>query len=141
MPLRGRGVVVTGILLWKSGVMWRPMLLTKVPGFFKTRRDSLMKANPNAVFIFPSNEEVLRNPDVHYGFRQESNFHYLSGFEEPESFLVLAPSGSKAGTHRMILFVRKRDKEMEMWEGARYGTEGFSCRLGLPLGPDEELGA
>jgi Xaa-Pro aminopeptidase len=69
------------------------MLLKQVPGYFKARRDALMKANPSAVFIFPSNEEVLRNPDVHYPFRQESNFYYLTGFEEPESFLVLAPAG------------------------------------------------
>lgn len=84
-----------------------------------------MKANFGAVFIFPSNDEVLRNPDVHYPFRQESNFYYLTGFEEPESFLVLAPAGSQqAGSFKTVLFVRKRDPEKEMWEGERYGTEG-----------------
>jgi Xaa-Pro aminopeptidase len=100
------------------------MLLKKVPAFFKERRERLMSAYPSAVFIFPSSEEVLRNPDVHYPFRQESNFYYLSGFEEPESFLVLAPSKSRPGSHRSVLFVRKRDPEKEMWEGERYGIEG-----------------
>src|SRR3954466_4574739 len=99
------------------------MLLSQVPGYFKARRDSLMKAHPDSVFIFPSNEEVLRNPDVTYPFRQESNFYYLTGFEEAESFLVLAP-GTTAGSHKMILFVRRRDPEKEMWEGERYGIEG-----------------
>jgi Xaa-Pro aminopeptidase len=97
------------------------MLLSKVPGYFKTRRDALMRAHPESVFIFPSNREVLRNPDVHYPFRQESNFYYLSGFEEPESVLVLASTGGK---NRTILFVRKRDPEKELWEGERYGTDG-----------------
>ncbi|MGZ3708384.1 MAG: aminopeptidase P N-terminal domain-containing protein, partial [Bdellovibrionota bacterium] len=93
------------------------MLLSKAPSFFKARRDSLMKAHPEAVFVFPSSEEVLRNPDVHFPFRQESNFFYLSGFEEPESFLVLAKK-------KTTLFVRKRDLEKEMWEGERYGIDG-----------------
>lgn len=99
------------------------MLLSNIPAYFKSRRERLMKAHPDAVFIFPSPEEFLRNPDVTHPFRQESNFYYLSGFEEPESVLVLAPSKT-TGTHRMTLFVRRRDVEKEMWEGERYGTEG-----------------
>lgn len=99
------------------------MLLSQVPSYFKARRDALMKTHPGSVFVFPANAEVLRNPDVHYPFRQESNFFYLSGFDEPESFLVLSPA-SGAGSHRMTLFVRKRDAEKEMWEGERYGVEG-----------------
>ena len=88
-----------------------------------------MKANPGAVFILPSNAEVLRNPDVPYPFRQESNFQYLSGFDEPESFLVLAPSKG-AGSHRMALFVRRRDPTREMWDGERYGIEGATRVFG-----------
>jgi Xaa-Pro aminopeptidase len=102
------------------------MLLSHAPGYFKQRRESLMEKAPGSVFIFAANEEVLRNPDVHYPYRQESNFQYLSGFDEPESFLVLAPAGSQTvgQRHRMVLFVRRRDIEKEMWEGERYGTEG-----------------
>lgn len=92
------------------------MLLSNVPGYFKARRDRLMKAHPGAAFILPANREFLRNVDVNYEFRQESNFYYLTGFEEPESFLVLA--GGKT-----TFFVRKRNPEMEMWEGERYGTD------------------
>jgi Xaa-Pro aminopeptidase len=98
--------------------------LKQVPGHFKARREALLNANPSSVFIFPSAEEFLRNPDVHHPFRQESGFYYLTGFEEPESFLVLAPSKSSPGSHRMVLFLRHRDPEKEMWEGERYGTEG-----------------
>jgi Xaa-Pro aminopeptidase len=93
------------------------MLLSKVPAYFKSRRDALLKQYPHSTFIFPSNAEILRNPDVTYPFRQESNFFYLSGFEEPESCLVI-------GGGKMTLFVRKRDLEKEMWEGERYGVEG-----------------
>ncbi len=93
------------------------MLLSHVPGYFKARRDRLMQAHPTAAFLLPSSEELLRNPDVHFPFRQESNFYYLTGFEEPESFLLLAKG-------KTILFVRRRDPEKEIWEGERYGTEG-----------------
>lgn len=105
------------------------MLLTKIPSFFAARREKLTKSNPGAVFILPSNAEILRNPDVTYPFRQESNFYYLSGFDEPESFLVLAPSKG-TGTYKMVLFVRRRDPLKEMWEGERYGVEGATKVFG-----------
>ncbi|NDD90600.1 M24 family metallopeptidase [bacterium] len=102
------------------------MLLSHAPAYFKQRREALLERAPGSIFIFPANEEVLRNPDVHYGYRQESHFQYLSGFEEPEAFLVVAPAASQSAgvKHRMVLFVRRRDQEKEMWEGERYGTEG-----------------
>jgi Xaa-Pro aminopeptidase len=104
----------------------RNMLLTHIPQYFKARRDRLMNAHPGAAFLFPSAQERLRNPDVPFPFRQESNFYYLSGFDEPESFLALVPAAStpKGSAYRTILFVRKRDPEKEMWEGERYGIEG-----------------
>ncbi len=102
------------------------MLLSSLPGFFKTRRDTLMKKTESegAAFIFPAAREVLRNPDVAFPFRQESNFFYLTGFEEPEAWVVLVPGASKGAAFKTILFVRRRDPVMEIWEGERYGTEG-----------------
>lgn len=105
------------------------MLLSKIPGFFKSRRDALMKANPRSAFILHSPPEFIRNPDVHFPFRQESNFFYLSGFEEAESCMVLAPRVNGPG-YQYTLFVRKRDLEKEMWEGERHGTEGASKVFG-----------
>lgn len=99
------------------------MLTMKMPSYFKERRNQLMKQNPHSIFIFPSADEVLRNPDVYFGFRQESNFYYLTGFEEPESFLVLAPTPKQPNGYKTILFVRKRDPDKELWEGERYGVD------------------
>ncbi len=77
-----------------------------------------------ACFLFPAALESLRNPDVHHSYRQESNFYYFTGFEEPGSFLVLLAGSPVPGkNHRMILFVRPRDCEKELWEGERCGTE------------------
>ena len=99
------------------------MLATRIPSYYKARRDALMKANRDSVFILPAAPEAVRNSDVTYPYRQESYFHYLSAFSEPESFLVLAPTGA-SGSYKMALFVRHRDPEKEMWLGERYGVEG-----------------
>jgi Xaa-Pro aminopeptidase len=102
------------------------MLKTSVPHYFKARREALIQANPGAAFIFPAGAEVLRNPDVFYPHRQESNFYYLSGFAEPESWLVITPEKNGPGASRMTLFVRQNDPEKEMWQGERHGTQGAS---------------
>lgn len=93
------------------------MLKSSVPTFFKSRRQRLTQGQPDSVFLFPAAPEVLRNPDVPHPYRQETNFYYLTGFDEPESFLVVTPTK----TH---LFVRPKDPEMEIWEGERYGIDG-----------------
>jgi Xaa-Pro aminopeptidase len=95
------------------------MLVQKIPAFFKQRREALLSRPEaaGAAFLFPAAPEYIRNNDVHHPFRQDSNFYYFSGFDEPESFLLLLPK-------KTVLFVRKRDQVKEMWEGERYGVEG-----------------
>src|SRR5687768_4753484 len=81
---------------------------------FKRRRDQLIKNMQDGVAIFPSAPTFLRNGDVHHGYRQHSDFFYLTGFEEPGS-LALIIKGH--GDHSFVLFVPKRDKVMEIWNG------------------------
>lgn len=83
-----------------------------------------MAAHSGAVFIFPSNPDMVRNSDVHYPFRQDSHFFYLTGLEEADACIVLAPSKTKPGGYKFVLFLQPRDPEREMWEGERYGIEG-----------------
>ena len=53
---------------------------------YAARRDRLLAAiGPDSVAIIPSSREVIRNRDAHYRFRQDSDFLYLSGFNEPDS--------------------------------------------------------
>jgi Xaa-Pro aminopeptidase len=115
-------------------VIWNyygdPMLLTQIPTSFKQRRDRLMQAHPQSLFIFPSNLESVRNSDVYYPFRQSSTFYYLSGFDEPHSYIVLAPSQTHSQGYQYILFTQTRDPEKEMWEGERYGVQGATAIFG-----------
>jgi len=89
---------------------------------FADRRAAFMeKIDPNGIAIFPSKPVYLRNLDIEYPYRQESNFYYLSGFEEPESMLVINPSHPK---YKYIMYVRKRDRRRETYDGPRAGVEG-----------------
>jgi Xaa-Pro aminopeptidase len=85
------------------------------------RRQLMRMMGENSIAILPSAPVLLRNRDVEHGFRQDSDFYYLSGFPEPESVIVMAP-GRKQGQY--ILFCRERDRKKETWDGRRYGPEG-----------------
>lgn len=99
---------------------------------FAARRRALMDAvGSDAVVIVPSSVEQVRNRDVHYPFRQDSDFRYLTGFNEPDALLVLAPGHAEGEYH---VFCRPRDREREIWDGLRAGPEGVMERHGADQG-------
>ncbi|MCB1844682.1 MAG: aminopeptidase P N-terminal domain-containing protein, partial [Halioglobus sp.] len=65
--------------------------------------------------------------DVEYQYRQDSDFYYLTGFDEPESLAVLAP-GRESGEY--LLFCRERNTDRERWDGFRAGPEGAASIFG-----------
>ncbi|MGE5085886.1 MAG: aminopeptidase P family protein [Bacillota bacterium] len=87
---------------------------------FAERRKKLGQQIPGAALVVASHPEYIRNHDVHFPYRQDSNMFYLTGWEEPESVLVYRP-GQNPET---VMFVRRRDPERETWDGFRYGPEG-----------------
>ncbi len=95
---------------------------------FARRRAQLMKMiGKGAIAILPTAPERVRNNDVHYHYRADSDFFYLTGFGEPESVAVLIP-GRPQGEY--ILFVRDRDPARETWDGRRAGPEGATRDYG-----------
>jgi len=89
---------------------------------YRRRRRALAKTiGADALAILPAAREVTRNRDVHYPFRQSSDFSYLTGFPEPDAWLVIAPKRQEG---EFVLFCRPRDPEREQWDGARLGVEG-----------------
>ena len=81
---------------------------------------------PKSVAIIPGAHEPRRSNDTHYRFRQDSDFFYLTGFEEPDSLAVIRPEKEPKYT----LFVRPRDPEREIWDGRRAGVEGAKSEFG-----------
>jgi Xaa-Pro aminopeptidase len=95
---------------------------------FARRRKQLMRMmGQDAIAILPTAPEQMRNRDVEYPYRCDSDFYYLTGFAEPEAVAVLVP-GRPQG--EFILFCRERDPLMETWYGRRAGTEGAVAQYG-----------
>jgi len=93
------------------------------------RRKQLMRmAGSDAIVIVAAAPERVRNNDAHYPYRQDSDFHYLTGFPEPDAVLALVP-GRAVG--EVILFCRERDAERERWDGPRAGTDGAVDTFGM----------
>jgi len=104
---------------------------------FVARRERYFKEMGAGVAIVPAAEVAIRNNDVEHDYRQDSDFFYLTGFDEPESVLVLTTEHKE---HRSVLFVRKRDKDREIWDGPRAGVDGAKQQLGVDAAfPIEEL--
>lgn len=86
----------------------------------------MRQMDQNSVAIIPGAREATRSNDTQYRFRQDSDFYYLTGFEEPDAIAVIAPGR----TAKYTLFVRPRDPEQEIWVGRRAGVEGAKSDLG-----------
>ncbi len=88
---------------------------------FKRRRRALMRImGDNAIAIIPASRECTRSRDTEYPYRADNNLLYLTGFDEPESLMVIIPH-RKAGQY--IMFCRERDELKEIWQGRRLGVE------------------
>jgi Xaa-Pro aminopeptidase len=96
--------------------------------FSRRRRQLMRMAGREAIVIVPSAPEHVRNNDAHYPYRQDSDFHYLTGFGEPDAVLALVPGRSQGET---ILFCRERNPAREQWDGHRAGPEGAVADFGM----------
>jgi Xaa-Pro aminopeptidase len=89
---------------------------------FKKRRRQLMEhVGKGNIALIGSASTRVRNRDVDYPFRQDSDFYYLTGFNEPDALAVFIP-GREQGEY--ILFCREFDEKKALWEGAHSGLEG-----------------
>jgi Xaa-Pro aminopeptidase len=86
------------------------------------RRKRLMDMiGSDSIAIIPTASVYIRNRDVEFPFRPDSDFYYLTAYPEPEAVAVLIPDRADG---EFILFCRESDEEMETWHGRRAGLEG-----------------
>jgi Xaa-Pro aminopeptidase len=108
--------------------------------FMRRRRQFMRMIGKDAIAILPAAPVRHRNGDIEYAYRQDSHFHYLTGFPEPEAVAVLVPGRPHA---EYLLFVRERDAVREAWDGPRAGTEGAIERFGaddaFPIADIDEI--
>ncbi|MEY4733820.1 MAG: hypothetical protein RLZZ464_1886 [Pseudomonadota bacterium] len=80
---------------------------------------------PHGIAIIPTAPEQARNRDADFLYRHDSYFYYLTGFTEPQAWLVVAGDG------RSSLFCQPKDLEREIWDGYRLGPEAAPAALGV----------
>jgi len=86
-----------------------------------------MERRGGGVMLLPAADEKVRNADNEYTFRQDSDFAWAIGLNEPQGAAVLLARG---GQRKVVLFVRPKDKEREIWTGFREGVDGAKARWG-----------
>ena len=108
---------------------------------YRQRRERFMARIGQGTAVFRSAPMAVMHHDVEYAFRQDSDFFYLTGFNEAEAVAVLAPHHEE---HRFVLFVQPKEWEREVWTGYRIGVEAAKEKFGAdevyPIGElDEKL--
>ena len=108
--------------------------------FARRRRAIMDDMGEGSIAILPAAPVRLRNRDVEYPYRQDSDFYYVTGFDEPEAVAVLMPNRKRG---EFVMFCRERDPEMELWNGARSGLSGACTDYGaddaFPIGDVDDI--
>jgi Xaa-Pro aminopeptidase len=94
---------------------------------YRQRREQLMAKIGNGTAIFGSAPMATMHNDVEYVYRQESDFYYLTGFNEPHAVAVIAPHHDE---HKFILFVQPKERDKEIWTGYRVGVDAAKEKYG-----------
>src|SRR5690606_2467604 len=108
--------------------------------YAKRRRQLMELMGADSIAVLPAAPQRIRSRDTSFSYRQDSDFHYLTGFPEPEAVAVLMP-GRPQGEY--ILFCRDRDPVKEMWDGRRAGPAGAIEQYGaddaFPISDIDEI--
>ncbi len=97
--------------------------------FLRRRQTLLAKMAPGSAALIFAAPEAPRSADSEYPYRQNSDFWYFTGFNEPEAVLVLIKSAESH--NHSVLFNRVRDKNAEIWFGRRLGQEAAPEKLAV----------
>ena len=102
------------------------------PTIYKQRRKQLTALLNGGIAIVRNASDQIRSNDTHYPYRSNSYFHYLSGFPESESILVITSKPNQS-----FIFTKTKNKEKEIWDGFIYGpkkaAQDFLFEVGLDL--------
>ncbi len=102
---------------------------------FRRRRDIFLSHLGEHAAIIPAAELVTHHADCEYPFRQNSDFWYLTGFDEPNAVALFLPHKPKG--EQYVLFVLPKESAAEVWTGFRWGTKGvldnFDVDISHPL--------
>jgi len=105
--------------------------------FIERRQQLLSNMHSNSICVVPSASLHTRSRDTEFAFRQDSYFHYLCGFPEPDAWLIL--SNAPAYPQGLcVLFCQGKDPNIEMWQGRRIGPREAKRAYGVDLAFDSD---
>ncbi|MBD2423557.1 aminopeptidase P N-terminal domain-containing protein [Cyanobium sp. FACHB-13342] len=108
------------------------------PSIFAQRRGRFFEQLGGAAAVIPAAALAVHHADCEWPFRQNSDFWYLTGFDEPEAVALFLPHRPEG--ERFVLFVQPREASAEVWNGFRWGCEGAVATFGADLAhPRSEL--
>jgi len=146
LAIRFKTIVLNLLVLFQATVFAQPSdvqpddflpadYLTKE--FHASRRDALRSLMPEnslaVIFAYPTRNF---SNDVDYLYHPNPDMYYFSGYKEPNSILLIfkdEQEDSIGNKYKELLFVQKKDPQMEQWTGKRLGTEGARVKLGIPM--------
>ena len=110
------------------------------PSNHASRRQRFLDQLGAAAAVIPAATLATHHADCEFPFRQDSDFFYLTGFDEPDAVALLLPHRPEG--ERFVLFVHPKDPAAEVWTGFRWGTEGAVERYGADIAhPLDQLSA
>ena len=101
------------------------------PSIHASRRQRFLDQLGAAAAVIPAATLATHHADCEFPFRQDSDFFYLTGFDEPDAVALLLPHRPEG--ERFVLFVHPKDPAAEVWTGFRWGTEGAVERYGADI--------
>lgn len=101
------------------------------PNFFVENRKRFKELmEEDSMAVFHSNDEFPRNGDQNFPFRQQSDLFYLTGIDQEDTILMIAPQHPNA-SFREVLFVKETSEQIAIWEGQKFSKEQASKVSGV----------
>ena len=98
--------------------------------FIENRKNFVKHLSTHSIAFFQSNDEMPRNGDTNFPFRQQSDLFWMSGIDQEKTILVIAPN-HPLPEYREALFVRKTNEHIAVWEGHKYTKEEARVASGI----------
>ena len=98
--------------------------------FIDNRKKFTAKLLPESIAIFHSNDEMPRNGDQNFPFRQQSDLFWLCGIDQEQTVLVFCPQ-HPLPEYREMLFLRRTNEHIAVWEGHKYTKEEATRTSGI----------
>jgi len=98
--------------------------------FIENRARFKAMLKPNSIAFFNANDEMPRSADQSYPFHQHPDLFYLSGIDQEQTILVIFPD-APLPKYKEILFVRKTNEHIAVWEGHKYTKEEARAASGI----------